>query len=76
MQYTHMLFKTVYHLFCIAERVKQERLKVTCVPTSFQVRKQNGVLLCLHFKCLHIKARQLIVDNGLTLSDLEQTPQV
>lgn len=41
----------------LAERVKQERLKVTCVPTSFQ-------------------ARQLIVDNGLTLSDLEQTPQL
>lgn len=40
-----------------AERVKQENLKVVCVPTSFQ-------------------ARQLIVDNGLVLGDLETCPQV
>ena len=71
-----MLFKTVYHLFCVAERVKQEGLKVTCVPTSFQVRNQIQILFCLLFKCFNIKARQLIVDNGLILSDLEQTPQV
>eukprot|EP00057_Strongylocentrotus_purpuratus_P006636 XP_011661110.1 PREDICTED: ribose-5-phosphate isomerase [Strongylocentrotus purpuratus] len=41
----------------LAERVKEEKLQVTCVPTSFQ-------------------AKQLIVENGLTLSDLERTPEV
>lgn len=41
----------------VAERVKEEKLQVTCVPTSFQ-------------------AKQLIVENGLTLSDLERTPEV
>lgn len=40
-----------------AERVKQEKLEVVCVPTSFQ-------------------ARQLIIDNGLTLGDLETHPEV
>ena len=40
-----------------AERVKQENLKVVCVPTSFQ-------------------ARQLIVEKGLELGNLETCPQV
>jgi len=40
-----------------AERVRDEGLNVTCVPTSFQ-------------------ARQLIIDNHLTLGDLETHPQV
>lgn len=35
-----------------------------------------GIALSLVFKNFNIKARQLIIDNGLTLSDLEQTPQV
>ncbi len=39
------------------ERVKQEKLNVVCVPTSFQ-------------------ARQLIIENGLVLGDLETHPQV
>lgn len=39
----------------LAQRIKNEHLKVVCVPTSFQ-------------------ARQLIIDNNLTLSDLEITP--
>nr|XP_054766725.1 ribose-5-phosphate isomerase-like [Lytechinus pictus] len=41
----------------LAERVREEKLQVTCVPTSFQ-------------------AKQLIVENGLTLSDLERTPEL
>lgn len=41
----------------LAERVKQEKLQVVCVPTSFQ-------------------ARQLIIDNGLTLGDLETHPEL
>ncbi|XP_064382347.1 ribose-5-phosphate isomerase-like [Halichondria panicea] len=41
----------------LAERVKQEKLSVICVPTSFQ-------------------ARQLIIDNGLTLGDLETVPEL
>ena len=40
-----------------AERVKEEKLSVVCVPTSFQARK-------------------LIIDNGLTLGDLETFPEV
>lgn len=40
-----------------AERVKEENLKVVCVPTSFQ-------------------ARQLIINNNLTLGDLETHPKV
>lgn len=40
-----------------AERVRQEKLQVVCIPTSFQ-------------------ARQLIIDNGLTLGDLETHPEV
>ena len=41
----------------LAERVRDEKLNVKCVPTSFQ-------------------ARQLILQHGLNLSDLEQTPEV
>lgn len=41
----------------IAERVKEEGLSLTCIPTSFQ-------------------ARQLIVENGLTLGDLDRNPQI
>ncbi|ELU13809.1 hypothetical protein CAPTEDRAFT_195494 [Capitella teleta] len=41
----------------IAERVKSEGLKLTCVPTSFQ-------------------ARQLILEHGLTLGDLENFPKL
>ncbi|KAJ1213532.1 hypothetical protein NDU88_001166 [Pleurodeles waltl] len=41
----------------LAERVKQENLKVVCVPTSFQ-------------------ARQLILQNGLDLSDLDRHPEL
>jgi len=41
----------------IAERVKNESLNLTCVPTSFQ-------------------AKQLIVEYGLNLSDLERTPEL
>ncbi|XP_006074798.1 ribose-5-phosphate isomerase [Bubalus kerabau] len=41
----------------IAERVKQENLKLVCIPTSFQ-------------------ARQLILQYGLTLSDLDRHPEI
>ena len=47
----------VYAVQRIAERIKDEKLNIQCVPTSFQ-------------------ARQLIVENGLNLSDLERTPEV
>uniref|UniRef100_A0A1I8P2K2 ribose-5-phosphate isomerase n=1 Tax=Stomoxys calcitrans TaxID=35570 RepID=A0A1I8P2K2_STOCA len=41
----------------LAQRVKEEKLEVVCVPTSFQ-------------------ARQLIVENGLVLGDLDRNPQL
>ncbi|KAH0627050.1 hypothetical protein JD844_002418 [Phrynosoma platyrhinos] len=41
----------------IAERVKQEKLNIVCIPTSFQ-------------------ARQLILQNDLTLSDLDRHPEL
>ncbi|EZA55280.1 hypothetical protein DMN91_006606 [Ooceraea biroi] len=47
----------VYAVQRLAERVKEERLNVVCVPTSFQ-------------------ARQLILDNRLTLGDLEVYPKL
>lgn len=47
----------VYAVQRIAERIKDEKLNIQCVPTSFQ-------------------AKQLIVENGLNLSDLERTPEV
>uniref|UniRef100_A0A1A8L0V8 Ribose-5-phosphate isomerase n=2 Tax=Nothobranchius TaxID=28779 RepID=A0A1A8L0V8_9TELE len=43
----------VYAVDRLAERVRQEKLNVVCVPTSFQ-------------------ARQLILQHGLTLSDLDR----
>lgn len=43
--------------FFIAERVKEEKLNVVCIPTSYQ-------------------ARQLILNNQLTLGDLESYPKV
>jgi len=47
----------VYAVERLAERVKEEKLSVVCVPTSFQ-------------------AKQLILEHGLTLSDLERTPEL
>ncbi|KAM7169014.1 ribose-5-phosphate isomerase [Macrochelys suwanniensis] len=41
----------------LAERVKQEKLNIVCIPTSFQ-------------------ARQLILQNGLSLSDLDRHPEL
>ncbi|GBG27562.1 Ribose-5-phosphate isomerase [Hondaea fermentalgiana] len=46
-----------YGVVRLAERVKEEGLKVVCVPTSFQ-------------------AKQLITENNLPLSDLENHPQL
>ena len=54
---TLCLIISTMNILPIAERVKQEKLSVICVPTSFQ-------------------ARQLIIDNGLTLGDLETVPEV
>ncbi|XP_078033631.1 ribose-5-phosphate isomerase [Augochlora pura] len=49
---------TVIHaIHRLAERVKEEKLHVICVPTSFQ-------------------ARQLILNNCLTLGDLETYPKL
>jgi len=60
---------------CVAEKVKTEGLTVKCVPTSFQVCNYPIFSLVLTTMC-DLKARQLIINNGLILSDLEQTPQV
>lgn len=62
-------------LFISAERVKTEKLNVICVPTSFQVHYiQRSVWAW--FIIIYNQARQLIIDNGLNLSDLECTPEV
>ncbi|PWA29694.1 hypothetical protein CCH79_00007812 [Gambusia affinis] len=47
----------VYAVDRLAERVRQEKLNIVCVPTSFQ-------------------ARQLILQHGLVLSDLERHPEL
>ncbi|MBN3324512.1 RPIA isomerase, partial [Atractosteus spatula] len=47
----------VYAVDRLAERVRQEKLNIVCVPTSFQ-------------------ARQLILQNGLTLTDLDRHPEL
>ncbi|XP_067326224.1 ribose-5-phosphate isomerase [Anolis sagrei] len=47
----------VHAVHRLAERVKQEKLSIVCIPTSFQ-------------------ARQLILQNGLTLSDLDRHPEL
>ncbi|KAJ8389508.1 hypothetical protein AAFF_G00118980 [Aldrovandia affinis] len=47
----------VYAVDRLAERVRQEKLNIVCVPTSFQ-------------------ARQLILQRGLTLSDLDRHPEL
>ncbi|KAJ8281467.1 hypothetical protein GJAV_G00068030 [Gymnothorax javanicus] len=47
----------VYAVDRLAERVREEKLNIVCVPTSFQ-------------------ARQLILQRGLTLSDLDRHPEL
>uniref|UniRef100_A0A8C5I4E1 Ribose-5-phosphate isomerase n=1 Tax=Gouania willdenowi TaxID=441366 RepID=A0A8C5I4E1_GOUWI len=47
----------VYAVNRLAERVREEKLNIVCVPTSFQ-------------------ARQLILQHGLTLSDLDRHPEL
>lgn len=47
----------IYAVLHLARRVKEENLKVYCIPTSFQ-------------------ARQLIVENGLILTDLDRHPVI
>jgi len=47
----------VYAVERLAHRVREEKLNVVCIPTSFQ-------------------ARQLIVENGLVLSDLDRHPVI
>uniref|UniRef100_A0A673IJB2 ribose-5-phosphate isomerase n=1 Tax=Sinocyclocheilus rhinocerous TaxID=307959 RepID=A0A673IJB2_9TELE len=47
----------VYAVDRLTERVRQEKLNIVCVPTSFQ-------------------ARQLILQHGLTLSDLDRHPEL
>lgn len=47
----------VYAVERLAERVRNEKLNIICIPTSFQ-------------------ARQLIVENGLVLGDLDRNPKL
>ena len=47
----------VYAVERLAQRVRDEKLDVICIPSSFQ-------------------AKQLIVENGLRLGDLEMHPEV
>lgn len=47
----------VYAVERLAQRVKEEKLHVICLPTSFQ-------------------ARQLIVEHGLIMSDLDRNPSL
>ncbi|XP_057197664.1 ribose-5-phosphate isomerase isoform X2 [Triplophysa rosa] len=47
----------VYAVDRLAEKLRQEKLNIVCVPTSFQ-------------------ARQLILQHGLTLSDLDRHPEL
>ncbi|XP_054016577.1 ribose-5-phosphate isomerase [Hylaeus anthracinus] len=47
----------IYAVLRLVERVKEEKLNVICIPTSFQ-------------------ARQLILNNHLTLGDLETYPKL
>uniref|UniRef100_A0A4W4H4D2 Ribose-5-phosphate isomerase n=1 Tax=Electrophorus electricus TaxID=8005 RepID=A0A4W4H4D2_ELEEL len=47
----------VYAVDRLAERVRQEKLNIVCIPTSFQ-------------------ARQLVLQNGLCLSDLDRYPEL
>lgn len=67
------------------QRVRQEKLNIVCVPTSFQVRPRHRlkvrpvVLLswCPTF-CppLPPQARQLILQHSLSLSDLDRHPEL
>lgn len=76
--------------------MRQEKLNIVCVPTSFQVglhiSQQCGAIwlwniispylkLCFSFLCAFLlffvpQARQLILQHGLTLSDLDRHPEV
>lgn len=47
----------VYAVDRLKERIENENLKITCIPTSFQ-------------------ARQLIIQNGLKLGELEINPSL
>ncbi|KAJ3613153.1 hypothetical protein NHX12_019405 [Muraenolepis orangiensis] len=47
----------VYAVDRLAQRVRQEKLNIVCVPTSFQ-------------------ARQLVLQHGLNLSDLDRHPEL
>lgn len=47
----------IYAVDRLVERIKEERLNIVCIPTSFQ-------------------ARQLILNNHLTLGDLETYPKL
>lgn len=75
-----------------AERVRQEKLNIVCVPTSFQVRPSSSedsscfILLLRASGCADPfetswcpsprQARQLILQHGLALSDLDRHPQL
>ncbi|KAG7235786.1 hypothetical protein INR49_002173 [Caranx melampygus] len=67
----------VYAVDRLAERVRLEKLNIVCVPTSFQSCCFCG---CHFFTRLPVfslpQARQLILQHGLTLSDLDRHPEL
>ena len=69
----------VYAVDRLADRVRQEGLKVKCIPTSFQVRTtvhdRFPDLQVEYFLRFTFQARQLIQSNGLVLSSLESEPR-
>lgn len=74
----------VYGIQRLAERVQNEGLKVTCVPTSFQSRNVSDDALqppaqkCATYMRLRLYpvCLQLIIDTGMALSDLSQHPEL
>lgn len=82
---------SLFRLFCciyVAERIKQEKLNIVCVPTSFQAsRYKTSTKLANSWEQLDLKsflmflisllqARQLILQHSLCLSDLDRHPDV
>jgi hypothetical protein len=75
----------VYAVERIVQRVKEEKLKITCVPTSFQATQliNDGprarhltARLGVRFTTLTLLLRSLPLSGGLTLSDLGRTPSL
>lgn len=56
----------------LAQRVKQEKLNVQCIPTSFQVRSA----IIASENSPDVQAKQLIRVHDLCLSDLDEFPSI